>query len=151
MSINPPSTLDEDDDEFDTEDTASVASREDDTPLCPPERVLAQGSFDKNTFYLIKYKDCPLTRTNWVSIDYFTAYPDLWREWLVEQQRQVEGKSKPFDVPAFQAACRELELAERQRRRLRRLKRRVTRILSVLQDEKDCPVGEIESSQANAP
>jgi hypothetical protein len=125
------------DDQSDTDlddDEESIASLEtDDGEYHLPERILAQIP-SKNGFnwYLVKWENCPILRSSWEGLELFSNYPWLLEEWLVELQRQTEGKSKPLDIAAFEKAVLDVELAERRRRILRRLKRKINRVLSIV-------------------
>ena len=135
-TTNPPAQvyyLDNDSDS-DYNDADSVASIEtDDGVDHPPEKILAQF-VSKNGFvwFLVKWQDCPLLRSSWEGSAIFESRPKLLEEWLVEKQKQQEGKSKPLDIAAFNKAVLDVEVAEKQRRTLRRLKRRVNRVLSLV-------------------
>lgn len=133
-TTNPPVQvyiLDSDSDS-DFNDADSIASIEtDDGVDHPPEKILAQFvSKDGLVWFLVKWQDCPLLRSSWEGSSIFESRPKLLEEWLVEKQKQEEGKSKPLDLIAFDNAVLNVEVAERQRRTLRRLKRRVNRVIS---------------------
>jgi hypothetical protein len=116
------------------DDTESIASLEtDDGEDHPPEKSLAE-IVSKNGFvwYLVKWKDCPILRSSWEGREIFESSPWMLDAWLVEKQHQLEGKSEPLDIGAFNRAVLDVEVAESQRRTLRRLKRKVNRVLSIL-------------------
>lgn len=122
--------------EFSSDDdsAASIASLEtDDGQDHPPERILAQVKA-KNDFiwYLVKWQDCPVLRSSWEGRELFSDCPWILDAWFVEQQRQVEGLSKPLDLRAFNKAVFNAEAASQRRRILRRLKRRFNRVLSIV-------------------
>lgn len=125
------------DDQSDTDlddDEESIASLEtDDGVDHAPEKILAQIT-SKNGFnwYLVKWESCPVLRSSWEGQELFANYPWIVAAWQVEKQKQLEGKSKPLDIAAFEKAVLNVELAERQRRVLRRLKRKVNRVLSIV-------------------
>jgi hypothetical protein len=127
------------DDQSDTDlddDEESIASLEtDDGEDHLPEKILAQIT-SKNGFnwYLVKWENCPFLRSSWEGLDLFVNHPKIVHEWLVERKKQLEGKSTPLDIAAFEKAVLDVELAERQRRTLRRLKRKVNRVLSIVTD-----------------
>jgi hypothetical protein len=122
------------DEDEDFDDRESLASLEtDDGEEHSPEKIIAEVT-SKNGFiwYLVKWQDCPVLRSSWESRDSFANHPWMLEDWLVEKQKQEEGKSTPLDVAAFNKAVLEVELAERQRRILRRFKRSVSRVLSIV-------------------
>ena len=124
----------EDHSDLDLDDEESIASLEtDDGQEHPPEKILAE-LVSKNgfTWYLVKWKDCPALRSSWEGLDLCQNHPWMLDNWLIEKQKQAEGKSKPFDTAAFNKAVLDVEVAERQRRILRRLKRRVNRVISII-------------------
>ncbi|KUJ11127.1 uncharacterized protein LY89DRAFT_758900 [Mollisia scopiformis] len=123
----------EDDLEDDTESLASLET--DDGQDHPPEKVLAQTT-SKNgfTWFLVKWRDCPVLRSSWEGESLFIRCPEIYESWKVERKRQAEGKSQPLEIEAFNKAVKKLETAERQRRLLRRLKRKVNRVLSIVTD-----------------
>jgi hypothetical protein len=117
-----------------SEDGDSIASLEtDDGTDHPPEKILAQHS-SKNGFiwYLVKWQDCPVLRSSWEGVELFADCPQVLENWLIERQKQIDGKSKPLDIEAFNKAVLDVEKAERERRSLRRLKRQINRILSIV-------------------
>lgn len=124
----------EDHSDLDLDDEESIASLEtDDGQEHPPEKILAElVSNNGFTWYLVKWKDCPALRSSWEGLDLFQHHPWMLDNWLIEKQKQAEGKSKPLDIEAFNKAVLDVEVAERQRRTLRRLKRRVNRVLSII-------------------
>lgn len=122
-------------------DGESVASLEtDDGQDHKPEKVLAQQDLQLNhlsqpnfsTWYLVKWEDCPVLRSSWESGDLFLTYPYLLEDWVLEKQKQAEGKRKELDLKAFELAVLELEIVERKRRKLRRFRSKLTRMLSSL-------------------
>lgn len=124
-------------------DGESVASLEtDDGQDHKPERILAQQDLKLNykkgdttstcAWYLVQWEDCPILRSSWESGDLFTEYPWLLDNWIIEKQKQAEGKTKELDIKAFERAVLDLEIAERKRRILRRFKRKLTRILAIV-------------------
>ncbi|RDW60189.1 hypothetical protein BP5796_11795 [Coleophoma crateriformis] len=125
--------LDEEDDLQDVEDTESLASAEEDQQDRAPEAVLSEfvGKND-HTWYLIKWQDSPLLWSSWECGTIFDGRPALLEQWKEEKQKQLEGKSKPLDVKAFNEAVAHVETAERQRRILRRLRRRIKNVLNVI-------------------
>jgi hypothetical protein len=72
----------------------------------------------------VKWQRCPLLRSSWESESIFKDTPWVYDEWLVEKQKQEEGKSKPFDLDEHEARLKELEQAEKLNRHFRRLRRR---------------------------
>ncbi|KAG9228782.1 hypothetical protein BJ875DRAFT_525467 [Amylocarpus encephaloides] len=115
-----------------TNDVESIASREsDDNQDHSAERVLAQVKGRTGTWYLVKWKDCPVIRSSWEGEDIFENYPWVLDAWYIEQQRQAEGLSKPLDLVAFDEAVFDADVAQSRRRALRRLKRRLNRVLSI--------------------
>jgi hypothetical protein len=119
----------------DSNSAESLASLESDSEEPPPEKILTE-IVGKNNYiwYLVKWKDCPLLRSSWEGEACFENHPWILDQWLVDKQSQKEGKSKPFDLEAFDRACKDLDLAERQRRILRRFRRKAKRILSIVAD-----------------
>jgi hypothetical protein len=117
------------------DDRESIASLEtDDGEDHPPEKIIAETTTKSgHTWYLVKWKDCPVIRSSWEGKELFDDCPEVWVAWLVEKQRQAEGKSKPLDIEAFNKAVRDLEVTETQRRVLRRLRREVRLALSSLE------------------
>ncbi|KAF5876161.1 putative nucleotide exchange factor sil1 protein [Botrytis fragariae] len=119
----------------DSNSAESLASLESDTEERPPERILTEIVGKNNhIWYLVKWKDCPLLRSSWEGEACFENYPWVFDQWLVNKQGQKEGKIQPFDLHAFDQACKDLDLAERQRRILRRFRRKAKRLLSVVAD-----------------
>lgn len=118
----------------DFDDEESVASLDtDDGEDHQPESILAQVSIKNGTiWYLVKWVDCPLLRSSWEGQELAVSHPSIVEAWLVERQKQLDGTSKPFDIPAFERRVLDVELAERRRRVLRRLKRKVNRVLSIV-------------------
>ena len=116
------------------DDNESLASLEtDDGENHPAEKIVAEKPDRKGAlFFLVKWKDCPVLRSSWETRSFFDSCPEIWDAWLIEKQKQAEGKSEPFDLAAFRKAVLDLEVAERQRRTLRRLRRKVKRVLSSL-------------------
>jgi hypothetical protein len=116
------------------DDNESLASLEtDDGEDHPPEKIIAEiEAKNGNLWYLVKWKDCPVLRSSWEGRELFNDCPKVWDAWLIEKQKQAEGKSKPLDVAAFNKAVLDLEVAESQRRTLRRLRQKVKRVLSSL-------------------
>lgn len=100
-----------------------------------PEKILTEiVGLNNRIWYLVKWKDCPLLRSSWEGETCFENCPWVFDQWLIEKQSQKEGKTRPFDVKGFNQACKELELAERERRNLRRFRRKVKQILSIVAD-----------------
>jgi hypothetical protein len=126
----------EDNSDADLEDgNESLASLEtDDGEDHPPEKILAEveTKHGRTIWYLVKWTDCPILRSSWEGKELFKDCPWVWDAWLIEKQKQAEGKSKPLDIAAFNKAVLDLEVAESQRRTLRRLRRKVNRVLSIL-------------------
>jgi len=121
--------------EEDSDSDESLASLESDSEEHPPEKILFEiVERNQHVWYLVKWEDCPLLRSGWEGKDCFEQHPGILEEWLIEKERQKEGKSQPFDLDAFEKACRHQEAAERQRRVLRRLRRKANRILSIIAD-----------------
>lgn len=119
----------------DSTSAESLASLESDSEERPPEKILTEIVGKNNhIWYLVKWKDCPLLRSSWEGEACFENYPWILDQWLVDKQSQIEGRIQPFDLQAFDKACKDLDLAERQRRNLRRLRRKAKRILSILAD-----------------
>lgn len=118
----------------DSSDAESIASLEtDDGQDHPPERILAQVVGKNNIiWYLVKWQDCPVLRSSWEGRDLFFSCPGVFDTWLIEQQRQVDGLSKPLDLKAYHQAVADAEIAAQRRRVLRRLKRRLSRVLSIV-------------------
>jgi hypothetical protein len=116
------------------DDNESLASLEtDDGEDHPPEKIIAElTAKNGNIWYLVKWTDCPLLRSSWEGKELFNDCPWIWDAWLIEKQKQAEGKSKPLDIAAFNKAVLDLEVAESQRRTLRRLRRKVNRVLSIV-------------------
>jgi hypothetical protein len=116
------------------DDNESLASLEtDDGVDHPPEKIIAEiTARNGNIWYLVKWTDCPVLRSSWEGKELFNDYPWVWDAWLIEKQKQAEGKSKPLDIAAFNKAVLDLEVAESQRRTLRRLKRKFNRVLSIV-------------------
>jgi len=123
-----------DDDYDDTSDTESLASLEtDDGGYHPPERILAQFQAPNDfVWYLVKWHNCPLIRSSWEGKELFSSCPWVLDAWIIEQQRQAEGLSKPLDIHSFNKAVFDAEVAAQRRRVLRRLKRRFSRVLSIV-------------------
>ena len=123
----------EEDDLLDFDDAESLASLEDDEEYHPPEAIIAEftGS-NGHVWFLVKWQDCPLVRSSWECGAILEDHPLILTNWLAEKQNQTEGKSKPFDLSAFNKIVLEVETAERQRRILRRLKRRVKGVLAAI-------------------
>jgi hypothetical protein len=116
------------------DDTESLASLEtDDGQDHPPEKILAE-IVSRNGFiwYLVKWEGAPFLRSSWEGREIFEDSPWILDAWLVEKQKQLDRKSEPLDIGAFNRAVLDVEVAESQRRTLRRLKRKVTRILSIV-------------------
>lgn len=125
--------LDEEDDLQDVEDTESLASAAEDQQDHPPEAVLSEFvGKNGHIWYLIKWQDSPFLWSSWECGTIFDDCPALLEKWKEEKQRQLEGKSRPFDVKAFNEAVAHVETAERQRRILRRLRRRIKNVLNVI-------------------
>lgn len=119
----------------DSNSAESLASLESDSEEQPPEKILTEIVGKNNhIWYLVKWKDCPLLRSSWEGKDCLENYPGILDQWLLDKQNQKEGKVQPFDLQAFDKACKDLDLAERQRRILRRFRRKVKRILSIVAD-----------------
>ncbi|KAF7942791.1 uncharacterized protein EAE97_006245 [Botrytis byssoidea] len=119
----------------DSNSAESLASLESDTEERPPEKILTEIVGKNNhIWYLVKWKDCPLLRSSWEGESCFENYPWVFDRWLVNKQGQKEGKIQPFDLQAFDQACKDLDLAERQRRILRRFRRKAKRLLSIVAD-----------------
>ena len=116
------------------DDDESLASLEtDDGVEHDPEKVLAElTAKNGNIWFLVKWQDCPVLRSSWEGKESLDSCPWIWDAWLIEKQRQAEGKSKPLDIGAFNKAVLDLEVAESQRRTLRRLKRKINRVLSIV-------------------
>src|ERR1039457_3152382 len=99
--------LDNYDDLEDDEDAESLASLEtDDGENHPPEKIIAQ-IFGKNSghiWYLVKWKDCHVLRSSWEGTEFTESFPSLLADWKVEKRRQIEGKSTPLDIGAFNKA-----------------------------------------------
>jgi hypothetical protein len=114
------------------DDNESLASLEtDDGEDHPPEKIIAEiEAKNGNIWYLVKWKDCPVLRSSWEGRELFNDCPEIWDAWLIEKQKQADGKSKPIDIAAFNKAVLDLEVAESQRRTLRRLRRKAKRVLS---------------------
>lgn len=115
-------------------DNESLASLEtDDGEDHHPEKILTELNA-KNGFvwYLVKWQDCPVLRSSWEGEEVFLTRPWILAKWLKEKQKQLEGKSTPLDLAAFNKAVQGVEEAKRQRRILRRLKRQVNRVLSIV-------------------
>lgn len=121
------------------DDSDSVASNDtDDGQTHLPEKILARQDLnhnnqDRRSWYLVKWKDCPILRSSWETGDLFKEHPKLLQDWDVEQQRRATGESR-FDLEAFDKAVADLENAHTRRRQLRRLKKDVTRLLELTKD-----------------
>ncbi|TAQ83349.1 hypothetical protein B7494_g8327 [Chlorociboria aeruginascens] len=74
----------------------------------PPEKIIAEFTKNKQTWYLVKWEGCPVLRSSWEGIEIFNGYEGLLREWEVEKQKQKEGKSTPLDIPTFNKEVTEL-------------------------------------------
>ncbi|KAA8573770.1 hypothetical protein MFRU_001g03070 [Monilinia fructicola] len=122
----------------DSSSEESLASLEigfEDWEEASPEKILTEiVAKNDHSWYLVKWKDCPLLRSSWEGKSCFEKCPWILEQWLVDKQNQKEGKARPFDVQGFDQACRDLELAERQRINLRRFRRKVKEILSIVAD-----------------
>ncbi|KAB8303596.1 hypothetical protein EYC80_004995 [Monilinia laxa] len=122
----------------DSSSEESLASLEidfEDREEASPEKILTEIVAKNNhSWYLVKWKDCPLLRSSWEGEACFEKHPWILEQWLVDKQNQKEGKAQPFDVQGFDQACRDLEQAERQRINLKRFRRKVKQILSVVAD-----------------
>lgn len=123
-------------DEFASDDDVdSIASLEsDDGQFHPVECILAEIKDTRGTWFLVKWENCPLVRSSWEksTSDTFRDQLDILNNWKAEKEKQKEGKSKAFDLRAFERAFVEVEKLERQRRILRRLKRHVKGHLGVV-------------------
>ncbi|PQE07061.1 nucleotide exchange factor SIL1 protein [Rutstroemia sp. NJR-2017a BBW] len=92
--------------EEDSDSDESLASLESDSEVHPPEKILFESpARNQHIWYLVKWKDCPLLRSSWEGKDCFEEHPGILEAWVIEKERQKEGKSKPFDVDAFKKAC----------------------------------------------
>ena len=121
--------------EDDSDDAESLASIDtDDGREHPPEKILAAQSHGDHTWYLVKWRNCPVLRSSWEGIGLLSSFTFLIKEWEIEKIRQRNGESKPLDIEEFNKAVLEVELLERQRRNLRRLKRAVRRAISIAED-----------------
>jgi hypothetical protein len=123
-------------DHSDFDDRESLASIEtDDGQDHPPEKILAEiTSRNGFTWYLVKWKDCPVIRSSWEGRETFDNSQWLLEDWAREKEKQEKGESTPLDIAAFNKKVLEVELAERQRRVLRRLRRSFNRVLSIVKD-----------------
>ena len=133
ISLNYLQYLEEHDTDLGDDNESLLSLESDDGEDHPPEKIIAEiTAKNGNTWYLVKWKGCPVLRSSWEGKELFDDFPEVWNTWLVEKQQQAEGKSKPLDVEAFNKAVLDLEVAESQRRTLRRLRRKVKRVLSSL-------------------
>jgi hypothetical protein len=99
----------------------------------PVERIIAEFVGKNNhVWYLVKWLDCPLVRSSWECGALFRDTPWILDEWKAEKQRQAEGKSKPLDIAAFNKAVLDVEVAERQRRRLRSFRKQAEGIINAI-------------------
>lgn len=102
----------------------------------PIERILAEFTGRNNhVWYLVKWKDCPVVRSSWECVVIFADTQHILKEWQLEKQRQREGKSKPFDITAFNKAVLDVEITERQRRRLRHLRKAAEKSLAAIESD----------------
>ncbi len=117
------------DDDSDSQDSAEESEDVD----YPVERIIAEFTCrNGHLWYLVKWKNCPLVRSSWECKALFKEIPWVLDEWKVEKQKQLEGKSDPLDLVAFNRACLELEVAQRQRRRLRSFRKQAQTILEAV-------------------
>jgi hypothetical protein len=118
----------------DDSDSDSVRSLEtDDGTVHEIEKILAEITGKHNhVWYLVKWAGTSWVRSSWECIVIFNDTPEILDEWKREKQRQAEGKSKPLDIAAFNKAVLEVELAERQRRKLRRLRKQAQSVLTAI-------------------
>jgi hypothetical protein len=99
----------------------------------PVESILAEVvGKNKHVWYLVKWQNCPLVRSSWECAAFFCDIPEVLEEWNLEKQRQAEGKSKPFDIAAFHKAVLDLEVLERQRRRLRSFRKQAQALIHTI-------------------
>jgi hypothetical protein len=121
--------------EVDDDDTDSLASAESENVEYPVERILAEFvGKNGHVWFLVKWLHCPLVRSSWECGAIFFEIPWVLDEWKVEKQRQAEGKSQPFDIAAFNKAVLDVEVAERQQRRLRSFRKQAQNILKAVTD-----------------
>lgn len=112
----------------DVESVRSEHSESDSEPVI--ERIVAEfKATNGHVWYLVKWADSPLHQSSWECIVLFNSVPWVWDEWLREKQRQLEGKSEPFDIAAYNKLVLNIELCERQKSRLRHLKSQAQNIL----------------------
>ncbi|KAG9245971.1 hypothetical protein BJ878DRAFT_418049, partial [Calycina marina] len=136
MDINTDQLLTVDD--SDTESTVSLATDdgEDHLPESIAAEVTRHGTTYTQTWYLVKWKDCPLIRSSWESISTIQRYPEvasqILQTWQEEKTLQASGKSKPLDIEAFLQAVDDFEAAERERHKLQRFKSKIQRVLSIV-------------------
>lgn len=118
----------------------SVASFESNFQEHAIEQVLAETSrelsYRPGVFHrwvLIKWTNSPVLESSWEHSSILDDYPKIRERWEVEQKRQIEGKSVPFDVEEFNIRLREQEIVGRQRRKLRRFRKHIRHIVDILQ------------------
>jgi hypothetical protein len=118
----------------DPDSTTESSSSEDGEYPHSPERILAEHIDIKNkTWFLVKWKDCPVIRSSWERPSLFLRIKRvaIINEWLLEKQRQSQGLSTPFDLTTFDSLVLKAEALERGRRRLRRLKNRIEKNIEI--------------------
>jgi hypothetical protein len=119
--------------EVDDDDSESLASAESEDVEYPVERIIAEFvGKNGHVWFLVKWLHCPLVRSSWECGAIFFDIPWVLDEWKVEKQRQAEGKSQPLDIAAFNKAVLDVEVAERQRRRLKSFKKQAQNILKAV-------------------
>jgi hypothetical protein len=118
------------------DDTDSQASTESEDVEYPVERIIAEFT-GKNghVWFLVKWLNCPLVRSSWECGAIFFDIPWVLDEWKIEKQKQAEGKSQPLDILAFNKAVLEVDIAERQRRRLRSFRKQAQSILKAVTEK----------------
>lgn len=112
--------------------TGSLASTEDeDEPENPPERIVYEDQRHGRTYYLVIWQGYySIVRLTWETEDCLREYPQVLSTWELEKQKIADGRSKSFNLAAYNDARCRLQKLEKDRRRLRRLKRTVKSVLA---------------------
>lgn len=117
----------------DDSDSQNSTESEDVDVGYPVERIIAEFvGKNGHVWFLVKWQNCPLVRSSWECGAIFFNIPWVLDEWKVEKQKQAEGKSQPLDIAAFNKAVLDVEVAERQRRRLRSFRKQAQSILNAI-------------------
>jgi hypothetical protein len=115
------------------DDSDSLSSLDSDGSDYPIERILAEfKGKNGHTWFLVKWQYCPLVRSSWECSTIFFETPWILDQWKVEKQLQAEGKSEPLDIAAFNKVVNDVEVAERQRRRLKSFRKQAQSILRAI-------------------